>query len=97
MSYKDGEWVSTSDVEPKNQKQERGMFALVRKQDFSGVSGTGKVLVGMIFPSGKCVIEWLTPKPHGSINIFDSFDDFLEIHVRSHPNNGSEIIYGGEK
>lgn len=67
------------------------IFTLKRNKDISGVSGTGVVLYGVVYPSGKCIVEWLMPKPHGSINVFDSWLDFYNIHVASHPENESEI------
>ena len=41
-------------------------FALLRHEDESGVSGVGIVAVGVEFPSGTCVIEWVVqPATHG--------------------------------
>ncbi len=70
------------------------LFTLYRAGDESGVSGTGVVLEGVIFSAGACIIHWLTPPPMGSFNIFMSFDQFLDISVRSHPTNGSVITFG---
>jgi hypothetical protein len=66
-------------------------FELIRQYDVSGVSGTGKVLEGVIFETGVCVIHWMGPPPRGSINIFDNFEQFKLVHVDSHPENKSEI------
>jgi hypothetical protein len=35
------------------------VFQLMRDEDVSGVSGVGRVAVGVVFPSGKVVLEWL--------------------------------------
>ena len=67
---------------------------MVRVHDVSRVSGTGTVLEGIQFSTGTVVIHWLTPPPRGSIAIFDSLDQFLSIHVRPHPENGTEIRFG---
>ena len=73
-------------------------FTMVREYDASGVSGTGLVLEGVQFSTGVVVIHWLTPPPRGSISVFDSFDQFLAIHVAPHPDNHSVIVFeDGEK
>lgn len=54
-------------------------FALERDVDESGVSGTGRVAVGIRFSSGKCVLHWLTG-PVSSIGVYDTLDDLVRIH-----------------
>ena len=58
------------------------------------------------FATGHTIIHWLSPAPRGSsIAFFDAFDDFIKIHVTSHPKNGTIItfedgeqtIYDGDK
>ena len=68
-------------------------FVMERRHDASGVSGTGTVLEGVLFSTGVVVIHWLTPPPRGSISVFDSIDQFLAIHVRPHPDNGTIIRF----
>lgn len=68
-------------------------FVMHRAQDVSGVSGTGLVLEGVLFSTGVVVVHWLTPPPRGSISVFDSLEQFLSIHVRPHPGNGSTIVF----
>ena len=68
-------------------------FTMRRERDVSGVSGTGTVLEGVQFSTGVVVIHWLTPPPRGSISVFDSFDQFLTIHVSPHPDNHTEITF----
>ena len=68
-------------------------FVVYRRSDSSGVSGVGLVMQGVIFGTGKCIINWLTPEPSGSINIFDSFDMFMDIHVHPHPGNDTRIEF----
>lgn len=62
-----------------------------RGQDESGVSGIGTVLYGCIFPDRRVIIQWV-PVPR-SVAIYDSFDDFLDIHVRSHPTNQTLLVF----
>jgi hypothetical protein len=66
-------------------------FLMHRKNDESGVSGTGCVLAGVVFEEGECVIRWRGLR--GSVNVFKCYADFLAIHVTSHPSNGTEIIF----
>lgn len=66
-------------------------FSLERNQDPSGVSGVGIVAVGVKFPSGKCVLEWL--RFQNSINVFDSIEDIEKIHGH---NGTTRIIWETE-
>ena len=77
-------------------EQERPLpraFTMYREHDSSGVSGTGPVLEGVVFSTGKVAINWLTPAPSGSLNLWDSWDMFLDIHVRAHPENETTIAF----
>ena len=69
-------------------------FTMIRHADESGVSGTGPVLTGVVFPSGATVIEWLSPID--SITVFPSFAAFQRIHIDSHPTNRTEILWDSE-
>lgn len=53
-------------------------FFLERKEDESGISGTGVVARGVIFPSGKVVLEWQTF--HSSMALYDNINDVVSIH-----------------
>jgi hypothetical protein len=56
------------------------VFQLLRDEDPSGVSGVGRVAVGVVFPSGKVVLEWL-----GSYSTFGIYDDLQQIeHIHGH-------------
>jgi hypothetical protein len=93
------EAVSTEveDLKPKKltNKAPQGMttFTVCRQSDETGISGEGVVIEGCVFATGHTVIHWLTPAPRGSIAFFDNFDDFIKIHVSSHPTNGTIITY----
>jgi hypothetical protein len=72
------------------------LFTLIRHIDESGVSGTGRVLDGVIFHTGQVVVCWrtdLNPASPGfsSIAIYPSWDAFLYIHVRPHPVGSMEV------
>lgn len=65
-------------------------FWLSRTKDETGISRTGRVLEGILLQSGKVVAEWRPPMC--SIGIYNSMDEFLNIHVRCHP-SCSEIVW----
>lgn len=69
------------------------VFTVIRQRDESGVSGTGRVCDGVVWPSGKCTLVWRSSAPGArpSIVQFDSYGDFLSVHVRSHPTNQTII------
>ena len=71
------------------QRAPQGMrtFVMRREFDVSGVSGTGTVVEGVLFSTGVVVVHWLTPPPRGSISVWDSIEQFFDIHVRPHPAN----------
>ena len=71
----------------------RRRFTMGREFDGSGVWGTGSVLEGVQFSTGVVVIHWLTPPPRGSISIFDSFEQFMAIHVLPHPDNRTVVVF----
>lgn len=73
-------------------------FTIIRNGDESGVSGTGRILDGIVFHNGKTVVCWRTDvdgTQHGdsSIGVYDSFGAFKRIHIDSHPSNDTEIHY----
>lgn len=54
------------------------MFQPWRDEDQSGVSGTGRVAVGAVFPSGKVVMEWLGAR--STFGIYQNLQDVEHIH-----------------
>lgn len=56
-----------------------GVFKLIRHVDISGVSGTGVVAYGSLFPSGKVTLNWNTDK--SSTAVYDSISDLESIHL----------------
>ena len=71
-------------------------FEMIREADESGVSGTGKVIEGVVFSDGRTVVGWCVEGAPNSVSIYKSFEDFKFIHVDSHPTNGTTFnwIYG---
>jgi hypothetical protein len=86
-----------SDLKPKkpSNRAPEGIrtFTACRQNDETGISGEGIVIEGATFATGHTVIHWLTPAPRGSIAFFDAFDDFIKIHVTSHPTNNTIITF----
>lgn len=44
---------------------------------------------GVIFDTGKCVVQWLTAV--GGISVWDSYDDLIRVH--GHPEYGTHIVW----
>lgn len=63
-------------------------FVLNRKQDATGVSGTGIVAEGVEFSRGKVALSWLTQ--YTSIVIYDSMEHVEAIHGHG---GMTEIVY----
>lgn len=69
-------------------------FEMTRNHDESGVSGTGKVLEGVVFSDGPCVVRWVADNsPARSEARYDSFGAFVAIHVSPHMDNKTEIRF----
>lgn len=66
-------------------------FIMIRTNDETGVSGTGKVLEGAQFSNGQVVVRWISD--NSATNIYKNFDSFVNIHILSHPTNGTKIIW----
>jgi len=64
-------------------------FYLNRLVDASGISGTGMVAMGIVFPSGKAVLEWIVGD-HPSIETHNTLDDCMAVH--GHGKN-TEVVW----
>lgn len=65
-------------------------FYMNRSKDETGVSGTGRVLEGILTASGKIIVEWKFP--YHTIGIYNSLEEFKFIHQKSHPNS-SKLVW----
>lgn len=54
------------------------LFQLERDVDVSGISGTGTVADGVVFPDGVCVIRWRGDRQ--STVVWPSIEDVEAIH-----------------
>lgn len=68
-------------------------FEMFRGNDESGVSGTGKVLEGVVFSDGPCVVRWVTELNGRSEARYDSFASFVDIHINSHASNKTTVVF----
>lgn len=57
------------------------LFALYRHVDLSGVSGTGVVAYGTVYPAGRVTLCWLgRTTGHPSIGVYDALGAVQTIH-----------------
>ena len=68
-------------------------FVMMRRGDVHGVSGTGEVMQGVVWPTGRVTTCWQVPGKPITQTAFDSFEAFLEVHVAGHAGNGTEITF----
>jgi len=54
------------------------LFYLARKEDESGISGTGRIAQGIVFDNGKVALTWLSDHP--SVTVYDSLGEVRAIH-----------------
>ena len=70
-------------------------FAMIRESDESGVSGTGRVLDGIVWHNGWVSVCWRTDvnQEHGftSVGFYPTWEAFEGIHIGSHPGNDTKI------
>lgn len=64
-------------------KVKPAVFELWRDEDPKGISGTGHVLDGVVFPDGTTVVRWRR-KNKRSTAIFNTFRTFEEVHIKHH-------------
>src|SRR5882724_10963719 len=70
-------------------------FHLNRIRDESGVSGTGVVAVGVVLPSNRCIIEWVSKRTNAnSLGIYDNMDDLKEVHGHA---GATEVVFDDEE
>jgi hypothetical protein len=73
------------------------LFSFYRYVDETGVSGTGRVLDGVIFHNGQVVVCWRSDSAegggHSSLGIYPSMEAFLKIHVEPHGKDAGEVRF----
>lgn len=67
------------------------LFTMTRAADESGVSGTGRVLDGVVWPDGHVATRWRSETPGGET--FDTWSLFHGVHCCAHPGNGTETTF----
>lgn len=66
------------------------LFNVIRIKDISGVSGCGKVAVGVEFDTRQVVVNWICRKGKETLEIHKDIDCFIEIHGH---NGATKIEY----
>jgi hypothetical protein len=85
-------WVEDEgENSPRSDLGEPRLFAMVRNGDESGVSGTGRVLDGVLWPDGHVAVRWRTET--ASETQFADWSTFHAIHVCAHPTNNSDLPF----
>lgn len=70
-------------------------FHLNRERDESGVSGTGIVAVGVVLPSGRAIIEWVSKRTKAdSLGIYDDIEDVDKVHGHD---GATKIVFDEEE
>jgi hypothetical protein len=74
------------------------LFTVTRNFDQSGISGTGRILDGVVFHNGQVVVCWrsdVNEKTPGfsSLGIYPSWEAFMHVHIDPHPVNKTEIRF----
>lgn len=64
-------------------------FYLKRHTDVNGLSGTGIVAVGVVYPNGKAHMQWISFK--SSFEMHDSVESLIDIHGH---HGATELIWG---
>lgn len=66
------------------------IFVLKRKEDPSGISGTGVVAEGVEFHDGSVALRWIKGDHHSTV-IHQNMQSVAAIHAPTHT---TEIVYG---
>lgn len=64
-------------------------FYLMRHQDLSGLSGTGIIAIGVVYPNGKAHMQWVSYKT--SFEMHDSVENLIDIHSHG---GATELLWG---
>lgn len=64
-------------------------FYLDRIKDVNGLSGTGIVAVGAVYPNGKAHMQWVSYKT--SFEMHDTIENLMDIHGH---NGGTVLVWG---
>jgi len=80
---------------PPGPPNEPRVFTLWRRGDETGVSGTGRVLDGVVFHNGKVVACWRSDLHggHSSVVIYDTWEGFCAVHITPHPPEQTDLKF----
>ena len=69
-------------------------FEIIRHEDVSGVSGTGKVAEGVEFHDGQCVISWFGE--HHICEVSTDINTWLAVHGHGEKTTVNWLEFQGE-
>lgn len=74
------------------------LFTIYRDSDATGVSGTGRVLDGVVFHTGQVIVCWRGDVNHpgdgfSSLGIYPSWEAFERVHLKAHPENEARVVF----
>lgn len=69
---------------------------MIRQADETGSSGIGKVVEGVVFSDGTCVVRWTVPDKPNSTAVWPSFEAFKLFHIDKHPDNRTIVNWLNE-
>lgn len=67
------------------------IFQMIRNKDGKNISGTGKVIDGVVFSDGTVVIQWQGDKQ--SLGIYKDMNHFLSIHTKPQYEGENEFLW----
>ena len=73
-------------------------FSLYRISNVENISGSGRLIDGVIFHTGQVAVCWRTDiegakHGHSSIGIYQSWESFEYLHVKAHSEYDTEIKF----
>ena len=81
-----GKFTSTTTEVPILRK-----FHVERDEDVSGLSGTGIVAVGVMYPTGRCIMEWTTP-----IKSLTEYHSIAELEALHGHEGRTRVVWDGQ-
>ena len=72
-------------------RRNREAVAMAHESEAYSVPGDEPTCEGVVFTDGTVAVRWRTA--FRSTVVWNSLDDFIAVHVSSHPQYGTEIVW----